>query len=62
MSNSLSYHLRYHIQPFTVEEELAYGPYGIKLMPYENNKRCWWLRADSEEERMEWEAVSMLFI
>ena len=45
---------------FNAEEVLVYGNYGIKLVPYMDSKRCWWLRADNEVQQAEWMMVSLL--
>jgi hypothetical protein len=44
----------YQIDSFNDEEEENYGPYGIKLRPYDLSKRIWFLRAETEAVRDEW--------
>ena len=51
---------RYRVDHFNAEEVLVYGNYGIKLVPYMDSKRCWWLRADNEVQQAEWMMVSLL--
>lgn len=48
----------YRVEEFSTEEAQLYGQYGIKLRPIaDNTKRVWWLRAESDSERLEWEEV-----
>lgn len=48
----------YRVEEFSAEETQLYGSHGIKLLPVtDNTRRVWWLRAESDNERLEWEEV-----
>lgn len=47
----------YHVEAFTKEELGLYGSYGIKLVPSDVQQRTWYLVADNESERREWETI-----
>lgn len=44
----------YQIDSFTDDETEKYGPFGIKLRPFDHSKRIWMLRAETEAIRNEW--------
>ena len=44
---------------FREDEEGAFGLHGFKLVPTDGKRRCWWLKAEDEEEKKDWEEVCM---
>lgn len=45
---------RYHVEPFSPEETTVYGVHGIKLVPYDKGRRCWWMLAEDPAQQLEW--------
>jgi hypothetical protein len=48
----------YHVEMFTVEDVQLYGPFGLKLVPFNDAHRCWYFIAEDEQNKKEWEEVS----
>lgn len=44
----------YYADSFTPEEQKSLGTFGIKLVPYMGQRRVWYMRADTEADRVEW--------
>ena len=42
---------------FEEGEEDEFGKYGFKLVPNDETRRCWWFRAEDDEEKKEWEEI-----
>lgn len=50
---------RCRVEPFTEEEAKSHGQsFGLKLVPYIETKRVWYMYADNEQDMLEWQAVS----
>ena len=47
----------YHVEVFSVEDIQLYGPFGLKLVPFNDTHRCWYFIAEDEESKKEWEEV-----
>lgn len=47
----------YHVEVFTAEDIELYGPFGLKLVPFNDTHRCWYFIAEDEENKKEWEEV-----
>lgn len=44
---------------FEEGEEDEFGKYGFKLVPNDDSRRCWYFRAEDDEEKKEWEEVCL---
>lgn len=42
---------------FLEHEEDVFGHHGFKLVPNDSKRRCWWFKAEDEDEKKEWEEV-----
>lgn len=49
---------RYRVEMFTEQEEEIHGEYGFKLVPCDDQRRCWWFKAEDDESKKEWEEVN----
>jgi len=47
----------YRVEMFLEEEEEVFGQFGFKLVPYDERRRCWWFRAEDEDDKKEWEEI-----
>lgn len=47
----------YHVEIFSVEDIKLYGPFGLKLVPFNDTHRCWYFIAEDEDNKKEWEEV-----
>lgn len=50
----------YHVEVFSVEDVQLYGPFGLKLVPFNDTHRCWYFIAEDEQNMKEWEEVTTL--
>lgn len=44
----------YKAENFDEKESVDFGPHGIKLVPYDNQRRVWMFRCSNEEEKDAW--------
>lgn len=47
----------YIVESFSKEEEKKFGLYGFKLKNYQHADRVWYMRAESEEQLVEWTEI-----
>ena len=45
------------VESFTPEEVESFGQHGFKVVPYLDSNRTWHICAESEESKLEWQAV-----
>lgn len=44
----------YSTEKFNDDDETQYGPFGIKLVPWQRMRRTWYIRCENEEDRTQW--------
>jgi len=44
----------YHVENFNADDEIQFGQFGLKLVPWMKIRRTWYIRCDNEEDRRSW--------
>jgi len=47
----------YHVENFSADDEIQFGQFGLKLVPWIKIRRTWFIRCDNEEDRTAWRKV-----